>query len=165
MRDCSVWSGTDERCRGARIISINSETSDWIWNPAAKACDWHRFFLHQYDLTVDYPRVIRQVAEILRFWIGLGVDAFRLDAVPCPVEREGTANASLPETHAVLRRIRAEVEACCVRLAEATRDCFGAGDECGVRREGFTSARWQRSVTSKADHVGIAAPSWSGKER
>jgi maltose alpha-D-glucosyltransferase / alpha-amylase len=138
-RDFYVWSDTDQKYAGTRIIFVDTERSNWTWDPVAGAYFWHRFYAHQPDLNFDNPRVIEGVLGVMRFWLALGVDGLRLDAVPYLVEREGTNNENLPETHAVLKRIRAELDAVYperMLLAEAnqwpedTKDYFGQGDEC-----------------------------------
>ncbi|HQT79409.1 MAG TPA: maltose alpha-D-glucosyltransferase [Rhodopila sp.] len=138
-RDFYVWSDDDRKYAGTRIIFIDSERSNWSWDDTAKAYYWHRFYHHQPDLNFDNPRVMREVLSVLRYWAEMGVDGLRLDAVPYLVEREGTNNENLPETHAVLKRIRAELETHYpdkMLLAEAnqwpedTKDYFGDGDEC-----------------------------------
>src|SRR3954471_16485706 len=138
-RDYYVWSETGHEFEEARIIFLDSEISKWTWDPLAKAYYWHRFYAHQPDLNFDNPLVIREVQDILNFWLDLGVDGFRLDAVPYLVEREGTTGENVGETHGILRLIRAEVERRrpeCVLLAEAnqppesTLSYFGNGDEC-----------------------------------
>jgi maltose alpha-D-glucosyltransferase/alpha-amylase len=138
-RDFYVWSDSDQRYQGTRVIFIDTETSNWAWDPVAKAYYWHRFYSHQPDLNFANPRVIDEVVRVLRYWLNLGVDGLRLDAVPYLCEREGTNNENLPETHQILKRIRTEVDASYpdrVLLAEAnqwpedTRPYFGQGDEC-----------------------------------
>src|SRR4051794_20215255 len=138
-RDFYVWSDSDKRYAGTRIIFIDTERSNWTWDETAGAYYWHRFYSHQPDLNYDNPRVLREVLSVLRYWAELGVDGLRLDAVPYLVEREGTNNENLPETHAILKRIRAEMDAHYpdrMLLAEAnqwpedTKDYFGDGDEC-----------------------------------
>ena len=138
-RDWYVWSDDDRRYAGTRIIFCDTETSNWTWDPVAKAYYWHRFYSHQPDLNFDNPRVLAAVLRVMRFWLDLGVDGLRLDAVPYLVEREGTGNENLPETHAVLRRIRAELDRRYpnrMLLAEANmwpedvQQYFGGGDEC-----------------------------------
>jgi maltose alpha-D-glucosyltransferase / alpha-amylase len=138
-RDFYVWSDTDQRYRDARIIFTDTEKSNWTWDPVAKAYYWHRFFSHQPDLNFDNPAVIDEVIKVMRFWLDMGVDGLRLDAVPYLVERDGTSCENLPETHAVIRRIRREMDARHdhrVILAEANqwpvsvRPYFGEGDEC-----------------------------------
>jgi maltose alpha-D-glucosyltransferase / alpha-amylase len=109
-RDWYVWSDTDQRYAGARIIFTDTEQSNWAWDQGSQQYYWHRFFTHQPDLNYDNPAVVRAVLRVLRFWLDLGVDGLRLDAVPYLVEREGTSCENLPETHAVLRRLRAAVD-------------------------------------------------------
>jgi maltose alpha-D-glucosyltransferase / alpha-amylase len=138
-RDMYVWSDTEDRYQGTRIIFLDTESSNWTWDPVAKAYFWHRFYSHQPDLNYNSPLVFEEVIRAMNFWLDLGVDGLRLDAVPYLCEREGTNNENLPETHAVLKRIRAEIEARYpdrMLLAEAnqwpedTRPYFGDGDEC-----------------------------------
>jgi maltose alpha-D-glucosyltransferase/alpha-amylase len=138
-RDFYVWSDSDQKYRGTRIIFTDTEPSNWTWDPVAKAWYWHRFFSHQPDLNFDNPSVLKAVVRAMRFWLDLGVDGFRLDAIPYLIEREGTSNENLPETHAVIRQIRAALDARYpnrVLLAEANqwpedvREYFGSGDEC-----------------------------------
>ncbi len=138
-RDFYVWSDTGHEFDEARIIFLDSEVSNWAWDPVARAYYWHRFYTHQPDLNFDNPLVVREVKRILNFWLDLGVDGFRLDAVPYLVERPGTDGENLDETHSVLKMIRREVERRnpdCVLLAEAnqppedTLSYFGRGDEC-----------------------------------
>jgi maltose alpha-D-glucosyltransferase/alpha-amylase len=138
-RDFYVWSKDDRKYAGTRIIFVDSERSNWTWDDTAKAYYWHRFYHHQPDLNFDNPRVMREVLSVLRYWAEMGIDGLRLDAVPYLVEREGTNNENLPETHAVLKRIRAELSEHYpdkMLLAEAnqwpedTKDYFGDGDEC-----------------------------------
>jgi maltose alpha-D-glucosyltransferase/alpha-amylase len=138
-RDYYVWSDTDQKYQGTRIIFLDTETSNWTWDPVAKAYYWHRFYSHQPDLNYDNPRVLVDVLRVLRFWLDLGVDGLRLDAVPYLVEREGTSNENLPQTHEILKRFRAEIDARYpdrMLLAEANqwpedaRIYFGEGDEC-----------------------------------
>jgi maltose alpha-D-glucosyltransferase / alpha-amylase len=138
-RDFYVWSDTDQKYQGTRIIFFETETSNWTWDPVAKAYYWHRFFSHQPDLNFDNPQVLEAVLRIMRFWLDLGVDGFRLDAIPYLVEREGTSNENLRETHDVIRKLRAAIDANYANrflLAEANqwpedvREYFGDGDEC-----------------------------------
>ena len=138
-RDWYVWSDTDDRYRGVRIIFLDTEVSNWTWDQVAGQYYWHRFFAHQPDLNYDNPEVQEAMLDVLRFWLDLGLDGFRLDAVPYLFEREGTSCENLPETHAFLKRVRAEVDAAHpdrVLLAEANQwpaavvDYFGQGDEC-----------------------------------
>jgi maltose alpha-D-glucosyltransferase / alpha-amylase len=134
-----VWSDTDERYKDARIIFTDTEKSNWTWDQEAKQYYWHRFFSHQPDLNFENPAVLKAMLDALRFWAELGVDAFRLDAVPYLVEQDGTNCENLPATHAVIRRIRRFVDENFpgrMLLAEANqwpadvRPYFGEGDEC-----------------------------------
>ena len=134
-----VWSDTDKRYAGTRVIFIDAEKSNWTWDPAANAYFWHRFYSHQPDLNFDNPRVLKEVLSVMCFWLDMGVDGLRLDAIPYLIEREGTQNENLPETHKVLKTIRAELDRRYedkMLLAEANQwpeDVqlyFGDGDEC-----------------------------------
>ena len=137
-RDYYVWSETDKKYAEARIIFTDSEKSNWAWDPDAKMYYWHRFFSHQPDLNYDNPKVRQEVLNIMKFWLDLGVDGLRVDAVPYLVEREGTSCENLPETHALLKEVRKAVDAEYsdrMLLAEANqwpadvRPYFGDGDE------------------------------------
>ena len=138
-RNFYVWSDTDQRYQETRIIFCDTETSNWAWDPVAQAYYWHRFYSHQPDLNFDNPAVVRAVINVMRFWLDLGVDGLRLDAVPYLIERDGTNNENLAETHQILRTLRAEIEASYpdkMLLAEANQwpedvlPYFGQGDEC-----------------------------------
>jgi len=138
-RNFYVWSDTDQKYLGTRIIFLDTEKSNWTWDPLAKAYFWHRFFSHQPDLNFDNPRVLEAVLRIMQFWLDMGVDGFRLDAIPYLVEREGTNNENLRETHEVIKRLRAAIDVNYRNrflLAEANqwpedvREYFGDGDEC-----------------------------------
>jgi maltose alpha-D-glucosyltransferase/alpha-amylase len=138
-RDYYVWSDTDAKYRDARVIFVDSERSNWTWDSVAQAYYWHRFFRHQPDLNYDNPAVLAEILHVMDFWLGLGVDGFRVDAVPYLVEREGTSCENLPESHAVLKAIRRHVDERWphrMLLAEANqwptdvRAYFGEGDEC-----------------------------------
>ncbi|MGN6550957.1 MAG: alpha-amylase family protein, partial [Pararhizobium sp.] len=138
-RDFYVWSDTDQKFPETRIIFIDTEKSNWTWDPVAGAYYWHRFYSHQPDLNFDNPKVLQEVLKVMRMWLDMGVDGLRLDAIPYLVEREGTNNENLPETHEILKQIRAELDAHYpdrMLLAEAnqwpedTRPYFGEGDEC-----------------------------------
>ena len=137
-RDWYVWSDTDTKYKGVRIIFIDTELSNWTWDPVSKSYYWHRFFSHQPDLNFDNPDVFEAIWEIMRFWLDMGVDGFRLDAVPYLVEREGTSCENLPETHAVIKEVRKRLDQFYpgrMLLAEANqwpadvRAYFGDGDE------------------------------------
>jgi maltose alpha-D-glucosyltransferase/alpha-amylase len=134
-----VWSETDDRYPEARVIFVDAEASNWTWDPVAGRYYWHRFFSHQPDLNYDNTEVQEAMLDVLRFWLDLGIDGFRLDAVPYLYEREGTNCENLPETHAYLKRLRREIDARYpdrVLLAEANQwpgdvvEYFGDGDEC-----------------------------------
>ncbi len=138
-RDFYVWSDTPQRYEEARIIFKDFESSNWAWDPVAKAYYWHRFYSHQPDLNFDNPRLRNAVFETLDFWLEMGVDGLRLDAVPYLFERDGTSCENLPETHAFLRELRRHVDAKFpgrMLLAEANQwpedavAYFGKGDEC-----------------------------------
>jgi maltose alpha-D-glucosyltransferase/alpha-amylase len=133
-----VWSDTDQKYRDARIIFVDTEKSNWTWDPEAKAYYWHRFFSHQPDLNYDNPAVQTEMLDAMRFWLDKGLDGFRCDAVPYLFEREGTICENLPETHVFLKRLRASLDAQYrgrILLAEANqwprdvRPYFGDGDE------------------------------------
>jgi maltose alpha-D-glucosyltransferase/alpha-amylase len=138
-RNYYVWSNTNQKYKDARIIFTDTETSNWTWDDEAKAYYWHRFFHHQPDLNFDNPYVLKAVLHVMRFWLDLGVDGLRLDAIPYLIEREGTNCENLPETHAILKTIRRELDGRYtnrVLLAESNqwpsdvRGYFGDGDEC-----------------------------------
>ncbi|MEP9355960.1 maltose alpha-D-glucosyltransferase [Xanthobacter sp. KR7-65] len=138
-RNFYVWSDNDQAYSGTRIIFLDTEKSNWTYDAEAGAYFWHRFYSHQPDLNFDNPAVLKAVLKVMRFWLELGVDGLRLDAVPYLVEREGTSNENLPETHAILKQIRTELDAAFpgrMLLAEAnmwpedTQQYFGEGDEC-----------------------------------
>jgi len=140
-RNFYVWSDTDTKFPETRIIFTDSETSNWAWDPVAGAYYWHRFFSHQPDLNLNNPRVVEAVCRVMRFWFDLGVDGMRLDAVPYLCVREGTNNENLPETHAVLKEFRRQLDhnyedrmflAEANQWPEDVRPYFGdsEGDEC-----------------------------------
>src|SRR6187551_1272824 len=138
-RDFYVWSDTDTKYAGTRIIFIDTEKSNWTFDPVAGQYFWHRFYSHQPDLNYDNPRVRRGILNVVDFWLEMGVDGMRLDAVPYLFEREGTNCENLPETHAFLKELRAHVDEsfdCRMLLAEANQwpedsvAYFGQGDEC-----------------------------------
>ncbi|HEY7431135.1 MAG TPA: maltose alpha-D-glucosyltransferase [Streptosporangiaceae bacterium] len=141
--DFYVWSDSDEGYPGARVIFVDAEQSNWTYDPVRGQYYWHRFFSHQPDLNYENPRVQDAMLEVLRFWLDLGIDGFRLDAVPYLYEREGTNCENLKETHEYLKRIRSEVDRLYpdrVLLAEANQwpadvvayfgDPSAGGDEC-----------------------------------
>ena len=138
-RDFYVWSDDPKRYKEARIIFTDTERSNWTWDPEAEQFFWHRFFSHQPDLNFDNPAVFDAVVGVMKFWLRMGVDGLRLDAIPYLIEREGTNCENLPETHVVLKKLRAALDSEFpdrVFLAEANqwppdvRPYFGDGDEC-----------------------------------
>ncbi len=137
-RDWYVWSETESRYQGVPIVFVDTETSNWAWDPISKSYYWHRFFSHQPDLNFDNPAVFEAIWDVMKFWLDLGVDGFRLDAVAFLVEREGTLCENLPETHAIIREFRKRLDISypgTMLLAEANqwpadvRAYFGDGDE------------------------------------
>jgi maltose alpha-D-glucosyltransferase / alpha-amylase len=138
-RNWYVWSDTDQKYLGTRIIFTDTEKSNWTWDPEAGQFYWHRFFSHQPDLNFDNPRVVSAIIQVMKRWLDAGVDGFRLDAIPYLCERDGTNNENLPETHAIIKRLRQELDAYSkdkLLLAEANQwpedvqEYFGQGDEC-----------------------------------
>src|SRR5246500_369419 len=138
-RNWYVWSDTDQKYLGTRIIFTDTEKSNWTWGPEAGQFYWHRFFSHQPDLNFDNPRVVSAIIQVMKRWLDAGVDGFRLDAIPYLCEREGTSNENLPETHTLIKRLRRELDAYSkhkVLLAEANQwpedvqEYFGQSDEC-----------------------------------
>jgi maltose alpha-D-glucosyltransferase / alpha-amylase len=138
-RNWYVWSDTDQKYPGTRIIFTDTEKSNWTWDPEAGQFYWHRFFSHQPDLNFDNPRVVSALVQVMKRWLDTGVDGFRLDAIPYLCERDGTNNENLPETHAIIRQLRGELDSYAkgkVLLAEANQwpedvqEYFGRGDEC-----------------------------------
>jgi maltose alpha-D-glucosyltransferase/alpha-amylase len=138
-REMYVWSDTDKKFDGVRIIFTDTEKSNWAWDEAAQQYYWHRFFSHQPDLNFDHPRVMEEVLTAMRFWLDMGVDGLRLDAIPYLIERDGTSCENVPETHVKIKQIRAVIDAEYENrliLAEANmwpadvRPYFGDGDEC-----------------------------------
>jgi len=138
-RDFYVWSDDPQKYAGTRIIFTDAEKSNWTWDEVAQQYFWHRFFCHQPDLNFDNPAVREAILHAMEFWLDLGVDGFRLDAIPYLIEREGTSNENLRETHGVIKELRARIDAkypCRLLLAEANmwpedvREYFGDGDEC-----------------------------------
>jgi maltose alpha-D-glucosyltransferase / alpha-amylase len=140
-RDWYVWSETDLKYTGARIIFLDTERSNWAWDEQSGQFYWHRFFTHQPDLNYDNPEVQQAMLEVILFWLEMGVDGFRLDAVPYLYEREGTNCENLPETHTFIKRVRRFVDESFpgrLLLAEANQwpedvvAYFGQGDECNM---------------------------------
>ena len=138
-RNWYVWSDDPNKYAGTRIIFTDTETSNWTWDPVAQQFFWHRFFSHQPDLNFDNPEVVEAVKNVMRFWLKMGVDGLRLDAIPYLIERDGTNCENLPETHALLKDLRATLDAEYehrIFLAEANqwptdvRQYFGSSDEC-----------------------------------
>jgi maltose alpha-D-glucosyltransferase / alpha-amylase len=138
-RNWYVWSDTDQKYQDTRIIFTDTEKSNWTWDPEAGQFYWHRFFSHQPDLNFDNPRVVSALVQVMKRWLDTGVDGFRLDAIPYLCERDGTNNENLPETHAIIKKFRAELDAYSkdkVLLAEANQwpedvqEYFGRSDEC-----------------------------------
>jgi maltose alpha-D-glucosyltransferase/alpha-amylase len=139
QRDFYVWRDDDKGFADTRIIFVDTEKSNWAWDDVAQAYYWHRFYSHQPDLNFDNPRVLRAILDVMHMWLKMGVDGLRLDAVPYLIEREGTNNENLPETHDIIKKVRAEMDAHYpdrMLLAEANqwpedvKDYFGEGDEC-----------------------------------
>jgi maltose alpha-D-glucosyltransferase/alpha-amylase len=137
--DWYVWNDDDQRWPEARVVFVDVETSNWTWDQTRQQYYWHRFYSHQPDLNYENPEVVEAMFGVVRFWLDLGLDGFRLDAVPYLFQRDGTTGENLPETHALLRQLRKEVDAAHpdrVMLAEANQwpadlvDYFGNGDEC-----------------------------------
>ncbi len=137
--DWYVWNDDDQRWPEARVVFVDVETSNWTWDQTRQQYYWHRFYSHQPDLNYENPEVVEAMFGVVRFWLDLGLDGFRLDAVPYLFQQDGTTGENLPETHALLRQLRKEVDAAHpnrVLLAEANQwpadlvDYFGDGDEC-----------------------------------
>ena len=138
-RNWYVWSDTDQKYQGTRIIFTDTEKSNWTWDPEAGQFYWHRFFSHQPDLNFDNPRVVNAITQVMKRWLDAGVDGFRLDAIPYLCERDGTSNENLPETHTIIKKLRTELDAYAkgkLLLAEANQwpedvqEYFGNSDEC-----------------------------------
>ncbi|MEO1166918.1 MAG: alpha-amylase family glycosyl hydrolase, partial [Chloroflexota bacterium] len=138
LRNYYVWSDTDDKYTETRIIFLDTEESNWAYDERTGEYYWHRFYSSQPDLNYDNPKVQQAMLDIMKFWLDLGIDGFRVDAVPYLIEREGTNNENLPETHDYLKRMRAMVDAHypnAVLLAEANQwaqdllPYFGDNDE------------------------------------
>ena len=160
-RNYYVWSDTDEKWPDVRIIFTDTETSNWTWDPVAKQFYWHRFFSHQPDLNYDSPDVQREIIEILDYWMDMGIDGFRLDAIPYLFEREGTNGENLPETHDYLKKLRKHVDENydnVLFLAEAnmwpedSASYFGDGDECHMNYHFPLMPRMYMSVKLEDRH-------------
>jgi maltose alpha-D-glucosyltransferase/alpha-amylase len=137
--DWYVWNDDDQRWADARVVFVDVETSNWTYEMSRQQYYWHRFYSHQPDLNYENPEVVEAMFDVVRFWLDLGLDGFRLDAVPYLFQRDGTSGENLPETHTLLRRLRKEMDSVYpdrVMLAEANQwpadlvDYFGDGDEC-----------------------------------
>jgi maltose alpha-D-glucosyltransferase / alpha-amylase len=137
--DWFVWNDDDQRWPEARVVFVDVETSNWTYDPVREQYYWHRFYSHQPDLNYENPEVVEAMFAVVAHWLDLGLDGFRLDAVPYLHQRDGTSGENLPETHTLLRRLRKEIDANYpdrVLLAEANQwpadlvDYFGSGDEC-----------------------------------
>lgn len=160
-RDYYVWSDDDAKWPDVRIIFTDTETSNWTWDPVAKQYYWHRFFSHQPDLNYDSPDVQREIFEVLDYWMQMGIDGFRLDAIPYLFEREGTNGENLPETHVFLKKLRKHVDDNydnVLFLAEAnmwpedSASYFGDGDECHMNYHFPLMPRMYMSVKLEDRH-------------
>ncbi len=160
-RDYYVWNDNDQKYKDVRIIFTDYETSNWTWDPVAKAYYWHRFFYHQPDLNYDNPKVQEEVFRIFDYWADMGVNGFRIDAVPYLFEREGTNGENLPETHAFLKKMRAHMDQKhpdMMFLAEAnmwpedSASYFGNGDECHMNYHFPIMPRMYMSVKMEDRH-------------
>lgn len=160
-RDYYVWSDTDEQWPDVRIIFTDTETSNWTWDHEAQQFYWHRFFSHQPDLNYDSPDVQREIIEILDYWMDMGIDGFRLDAIPYLFERDGTNGENLPETHTFLKKLRKHVDDNydnVLFLAEAnmwpedSASYFGDGDECHMNYHFPLMPRMYMSVKLEDRH-------------
>ncbi len=160
-RDFYVWSDTDRKYEDTRIIFLDTEASNWTWDPVAKQYYWHRFYSHQPDLNFDNPRVLYSILNVMRYWLDMGVDGLRLDAIPYLVEREGTNCENLSETHDVIKKIRAALDERYtdrMLLAEAnqwpeeTAEYFGDGDECHMAFHFPLMPRMYMSIAQEDRH-------------
>jgi maltose alpha-D-glucosyltransferase/alpha-amylase len=160
-REYYVWNDTDDKYPDVRIIFTDTETSNWTWDPVAKQYYWHRFFHHQPDLNYDNPLVQEEIFKILDYWMDMGIDGFRLDAIPYLFEREGTNGENLPETHAFLKKLRKHVDDNydnVLFLAEAnmwpeeSASYFGNGDECHMNYHFPLMPRMYMSVKMEDRH-------------
>ena len=160
-RDFYVWSDTDKKYSDTRIIFLDTEPSNWTWDPVAEAYYWHRFYSHQPDLNFDNPKVLEAVIDVMRYWLDMGVDGLRLDAIPYLIERDGTSCENLPETHQVIKKIRAALDEHYpdrMLLAEAnqwpedTAPYFGDGDECHMAFHFPLMPRMYMSIAQEDRH-------------
>jgi maltose alpha-D-glucosyltransferase/alpha-amylase len=160
-RDFYVWSDSDKKFPETRIIFTDTEASNWAWDPVARQYYWHRFFSHQPDLNHNNPQVVKAVTRVMRFWLDMGVDGLRLDAIPYLCVREGTSNENLPESHAVLRQMRSVVDEnyrSRMFLAEANQwpedamEYFGQGDECHMAYHFPLMPRMYMAVAQEERH-------------
>jgi maltose alpha-D-glucosyltransferase/alpha-amylase len=160
-RDFYVWSDDPKLYSGTRIIFTDTEKSNWAWDEVAQQYYWHRFFSHQPDLNFDNPAVLEAVLSVMEFWLEIGVDGFRLDAIPYLIERDGTSNENLRETHELIKKIRARIDADYpgrMLLAEANmwpedvREYFGDGDECHVAYHFPLMPRMYMSIAQEERH-------------
>jgi maltose alpha-D-glucosyltransferase/alpha-amylase len=160
-REYYVWSDTDEKYPDVRIIFTDTETSNWTWDPIAKQYYWHRFFHHQPDLNYDNPLVQDEIFKVLDYWMSMGIDGFRLDAIPYLFEREGTNGENLPETHQFLKKLRKHVDDNydnVLFLAEAnmwpeeSASYFGDGDECHMNYHFPLMPRMYMSIKMEDRH-------------
>ena len=160
-RDYYVWSDTDDKYKDVRIIFTDTEISNWTWDPVAQQYYWHRFFHHQPDLNYDNLQVQEEIFRILEFWMDMGIDGFRLDAIPYLFEREGTNGENLPETHVFLKKLRKHVDdryENVLFLAEAnmwpedSASYFGDGDECHMNYHFPLMPRMYMSVKMENRH-------------
>ncbi|NJC27106.1 maltose alpha-D-glucosyltransferase [Neolewinella antarctica] len=160
-RDYYVWSDDDQKYPDVRIIFTDTETSNWTWDPVAKQYYWHRFFHHQPDLNYDSEHVQQEIFDVLAYWMDMGIDGFRLDAIPYLFEREGTNGENLPETHVFLKKLRKYVDENydnVLFLAEAnmwpeeSASYFGDGDECHMNYHFPLMPRLYMSVKMEDRH-------------
>ncbi|MEL7160565.1 MAG: maltose alpha-D-glucosyltransferase, partial [Bacteroidota bacterium] len=160
-RDYYVWSETDDKYDQVRIIFTDTEVSNWSWDQKAQRYYWHRFFHHQPDLNYDSPDVQQEIFDVLDYWMNMGIDGFRLDAIPYLFEREGTNGENLPETHAFLKKLRKHVDDNydnVLFLAEAnmwpeeSASYFGDGDECHMNYHFPLMPRLYMSVKMEDRH-------------
>ena len=135
-RNWYVWSDTDQKYLGTRIIFTDTEKSNWTWDPEAGQFYWHRFFSHQPDLNFDNPRVVSAIVQVMKRWLDTGVDGFRLDAIPYLCERDGTNNENLPETHAIIQEAARRTRRLCQGQGDAGGSQSMAGGRAGIFRPG-----------------------------